>query len=136
MSARGRTQEGTGAGPGDRPSRLDLGIGSVDGHRLYWDGNALVWQRTSAAGDVLEEARLQPGEEDWRAFWRALDELDVWSWESYYEPEYPTCGGTQWAAWIERGGRALKASGRDAWPPNFEGYLAAVRALAGGRPFG
>ncbi|WP_456413812.1 hypothetical protein [Oceanithermus profundus] len=118
------------------PQRLDLGIGSVDGHRVYWDGDALVWQRTSAAGDVLEEARLRPGEEAWRTFWRALDELDVWSWEPYYEPEYPTCGGTQWAVWIEHGGRTLKASGRDAWPPGFERYRAAVRNLIEERRFG
>ncbi|WP_456476058.1 hypothetical protein [Oceanithermus sp.] len=118
------------------PDRLDLGIGSVDGYRIFWDDGALVWQRTSAAGDVLEETRLQPDETAWRAFWRALDELDVWSWEPYYEPDYPTCGGTQWAIWIEHGGRTLKASGRDAWPPGFERYLAAARALAGERPFG
>ncbi|GEM90657.1 hypothetical protein [Oceanithermus desulfurans] len=118
------------------PERLDLGIGSVDGYRVFWDDVALVWQRTSAAGDALEETRLQPDEAAWRTFWRALDELDVWSWESYYEPDYPTCGGTQWAVWIERAGRTLKASGRDAWPPGFERYLAAVRALAGERPFG
>ncbi len=118
------------------PRRLDLGIGSVDGHRVYWDGDALVWQRTSAAGDVLEETRLQPSGEAWRAFWRALDELDVWSWEPYYEPEYPTCGGTQWAAWIEHTGRTLKASGRDVRPPNFDGYLAAVTNLLGERRFG
>ncbi|WP_287409583.1 hypothetical protein [Oceanithermus sp.] len=118
------------------PERLDLGIGSVDGYRIFWDGGALVWQRTSAAGEVLQGTRLQPSEEAWRAFWRALDELDVWNWEPYYEPDYPTCGGTQWAVWIEHGGRTLKASGRDAWPPGFERYLAAVRALAGERPFG
>ncbi|WP_456480912.1 hypothetical protein [Oceanithermus sp.] len=118
------------------PRRLDLGIGSVDGHRVFWGGGSLVWQRTSAAGDVLEEARLQPSEEAWRAFWRALDELDVWSWEPYYEPEYPTCGGTQWAVWIEHAGRSLKASGRDAWPPGFERYLASVRSLIGRLPFG
>jgi len=118
------------------PDRLDLGIGSVDGYRIFWDDGALVWQRTSAAGEVLQETRLQPDEAAWRAFWRALDELDVWNWEPYYEPDYSTCGGTQWAVWIEHGGRTLKASGRDAWPPGFERYLAAVRALAGERPFG
>ncbi len=118
------------------PDRLDLGIGSVDGYRIFWDDGALVWQRTSAAGEVLQETRLQPDEAAWRAFWRALDELDVWNWEPYYEPDYSTCGGTQWAVWIEHGGRTIKASGRDAWPPGFERYLAAVRALAGERPFG
>jgi hypothetical protein len=117
------------------PQRLDLGIGSASGHRVCWDGEALVWQRTSAAGDVLEEARLQPDEEAWRTFWRALDELDVWGWEPYYEPEHPTCGGTQWAAWIEHGGRTLKASGRDAWPPRFSDYLAVVRKLIENLPF-
>ncbi|WP_457637113.1 hypothetical protein [Oceanithermus sp.] len=118
------------------PTRLDLGLGSVDGQRVYWNGERLVWQRTSAAGDVLEEAELDPGPEAWNRFWRALDELGVWGWQAYYEPEYPTCGGTQWGAWIEYGGRVLKASGRDAWPPGFEGYLAAVRELIGGLPFG
>jgi len=118
------------------PRRLDLGIGIVDGYRVFWGGGSLVWQRTSAAGDVLQEVRLQPSEESWRAFWRALDELDVWGWEPYYEPEYPTCGGTQWAVLIEHAGRSLKASGRDAWPPGFERYLAAVRNLIGKRRFG
>ena len=118
------------------PTRLDLGIGSVDGYRVYWNGEKLVWQRTSAAGDVLEEAELSPSAEAWSAFWNALDELGVWGWETYYEPEYPTCGGTQWAVWIEHAGRKLKASGRDAWPPNFDGYLTAVRNLVEERRFG
>ena len=117
------------------PIRLDLGIGSVDGYRVYWNGEKLVWQRTSAAGDVLEEAELEPSEKTWRDFWNALDELGVWGWEAYYEPEYPTCGGSQWSAWIERGDRQLKAAGRDAWPPNFAGYLEAVERLLAGLPF-
>jgi len=118
-----------------RPTRLDLGIGSVDGYRVYWNGEKLVWQRTSAAGDVLDEAELEPSEAAWGAFWNALDELGVWGWEAYYEPEYPTCGGSQWSVWIERGGRRFKAAGRDAWPTKFEGYLEAVRALIGGHAF-
>lgn len=118
------------------PERLDLGIGSADGYRVFWSGAVLIWQRTSAAGDVLAEEQLQPSEASWRAFWKALDEADVWNWERYYEPDYPTCGGTQWAIWVERAGRTLKASGRDAWPPHFGTYLAAVGLLLDGLPFG
>ena len=118
------------------PRHLDLGIGSVDGYRLYWNGVELVWQRTSAAGDVLDEEVLYPDEADWRTFWSELDGLGVWDWDAYYEPEYPTCGGTLWAVWLEHGGKMLKASGRDAWPPNFDAYLEAVRKLTAGLPFG
>jgi hypothetical protein len=117
------------------PQRLDLGIGSASGHRVYWNGRCLVWQRTSAAGDVLDEVELQPSEATWREFWRGLDQLGVWNWEAYYEPEYPTCGGTQWGVWIERGDRLLKSSGRDAWPPRFSDFLSAVRELMENLPF-
>jgi hypothetical protein len=117
------------------PNVLDLGIGDSSGYRVFYDGSRLVWQRTSAVGDVLDEEVLDVSEGDWREFWRALEAAGVWSWEAYYEPEYPTCGGSQWGAWIEHEGRVLRTSGRDAWPAGFERYLEAVEKLIGGRPF-
>jgi len=117
------------------PERLDLGVGDSSGYRVFWDRARLVWQRTTAAGDVLAEEALNPDPERWRAFWEELARAGVWDWESYYEPEYPTCGGSQWAVWIEHYGLVLRAAGRDAWPPRFERYLAAVTALTGGLPF-
>ncbi len=117
------------------PERLDLGIGDSSGYRVFWDGARLVWQRTTAAGDVLAEEVLEPEPERWRAFWNELARAGVWDWEPYYEPEYPTCGGSQWAVWIEHAGLVQRSAGRDAWPPRFERYLAAVTALTGGLPF-
>lgn len=117
------------------PNRLDIGIGSVDGYRVYWNDTGLVWQRTSAAGDVLEESYLEPSESDWIIFWNALDELDIWSWDSLYEPEFPTCGGTQWSVFIEYGERRLRSAGRDAWPPGFDKFLLLVQGFIGNLPF-
>jgi hypothetical protein len=54
----------------------------------------------------LQSAQFRPSPEQWAAFGRSLDEIDIWSWRS----EYPNPGildGTQWGLDIEYPDRSV-----------------------------
>ena len=87
----------------------------------------LVYKRLGHDGAVLEEQRIRPPEEAWRAFKEKLEELGVGTWEARYEPEYPVCGGTTWAVRLD--GR--QSTGEDAYPPNWQGFLDTLSELVG-----
>jgi hypothetical protein len=95
------------------------------------EAQGLALRRRSATGEVLAERRLAPSREAWRRFAAALAGLGVWGWEPRYEPEYPVCGGAAWAVRLEGGGGRLRASGEDAYPPNWSGFWRALEALVG-----
>jgi len=89
----------------------------------------LLYRRRGHDGSVLEERRIHPPPEAWRAFWEKLRALGVHDWEARYEPEYPVCGGTTWA--VRLNGR--QSTGEDAYPPNWTAFLEALSELAGFR---
>jgi hypothetical protein len=49
-----------------------------DGARLVWRGPA----GDSRTREVTEE--VEPTDDAWRAFWRSLDELEVWAWHAHH----------------------------------------------------
>ncbi len=91
------------------------------------EGEGLLYRRRGHDGAVLEERRVRPSPEAWRAFQERLRAIGVHDWEARYEPEYPVCGGTAWAVRLD--GRA--STGEDAYPPNWAGFLDALSALVG-----
>ncbi len=94
---------------------------------------------------------IKPSPEQWREFWKSMDEVDLWTWKPVYE-DTRLLDGTHWAVEATHDGRSIKSRGRILYPgqetlepkpgevrndagPLFEKYLAAVRKLIGDQPF-
>lgn len=111
--------------------RLFVALGWAGGswEVLGSEGGGLLYRRRGHDGSVLEERRVRPSPEAWRAFWERLRALGVPDWEARYEPEYPVCGGTTWAVRVD----GFQSTGEDAYPPNWQAFLEALSELAGFR---
>lgn len=94
-----------------------------------------------------KQTKLTPTSEEWRAFRKTLDDLEVWQWRADY-PNNGTADGTQWSLQIAYLDRTLNTRGDNNYPdargqPNgkpeptkvFQRYLAAIRKLIGGGNF-
>ena len=80
---------------------------------------------------------ITPSRTQWEDFWKALEETEIWRWKAEYnDPD--VIDGTHWEVKICHGGNQLHSRGSNAYPvpmKEFEGFLAAVRMLTGGRVF-
>ena len=85
---------------------------------------------------------LRPSPEEWRGFWKAMDQVDVWGWAPRYETP-GVCDGTRWSVKMAVGDKRVCSSGDNAYPGGegpqpskmFRQFLAAVRRLLGGVEF-
>ncbi|HEV7404142.1 MAG TPA: hypothetical protein VGO11_14475 [Chthoniobacteraceae bacterium] len=122
------------AEPARLPQKLSLYIGHYGpGGRTHVDlvDGALRYKVVKSQKETVET--ITPTAEQWTAFGLALDALKVWDWKKTYE--IPSEDGTQWSATIIEEGHRLESTGNNAYPPDFKKYLAAVKALLGGRQF-
>jgi hypothetical protein len=69
---------------------------------------------------------FRPSVEQWQAFRKTLDQVNVWCWEDYY-PSLPDFGGgTSWDLKIAYTDKAIKSGGSNCFPlrngkPNYVG---------------
>jgi hypothetical protein len=133
------------------PVALEAYIGSFHGrsYGVWWNGARLVYESVEPGFGQRRERVCAPSEAQWRAFWRTIDDLDVWHWESHYgaalrfEPSTIVRDGTHWSLTLERGDRRIESSGDSAAPdandlddsPVFTAFCAAIARLAGDRAF-
>ena len=91
-------------------------------------------------------ARVEPTAEQWRAFRRALDKINVWQWQAHY-PNPGVCDGTAWSFEVAYSDHALDSGGSNNYPDaqgdptnspegtkTFKRLRGAIRKLTG-RPF-
>ena len=60
-------------------------------------------------------ARVEPTAEQWRAFRRALDKINVWQWQAHY-PNPGVCDGTGWSFEVAYSDHALDSGGSNNYP--------------------
>ena len=111
--------------------KLRVVVGGLGGDvTVAGDGRRLVWTEHRDA-TAPRRAELRPTPEAWAAFWRTLDDLDVWEWQRDYR------GGssqTACAAALESGRRHVEVRAKGAQPPDWDELCRAVSELAE-RPF-
>ena len=89
---------------------------------------------------------VEPTAEQWRAFRRALDKINVWQWQADY-PNPGVCDGTGWSFEVAYSDHALDSGGDNNYPDaqgdptnspegtkTFKRWRGAIRKLTG-RPF-
>src|SRR5215211_7168200 len=105
------------AASAELPAKLEARIDNFERDRYtveLRDGN-LSYRHTSG-GEVVDEAEITPTAEQWRAFRKALDGIDVWAWQRSYEPEETVFDGTSWWLSVRYADRSVFASGENCYP--------------------
>ncbi len=138
------------AEPPFRPKRLYAGIGGYFGpsYGIKLAGRVLSYEARpdDFAGPSLLLPEIEPTDEQWRAFRRALDKINVWQWQALY-PNPGVLDGTQWTFEVTYSDHVLKTHGDNNYPDaqgapinspdgtkTFESLMRAIRKLTG-RPF-
>lgn len=124
-----------------KPEVMSVRIGGAFGqsYEIAYDRRELRYYEATSSF-LIREAKakiIRPSEEEWQAFYDDLERIKAWKWKRYYEqPEIQD--GTVWSAVIVYASRAphdVVSSGSNAYPPNFQDFLAAVQKLIGGKTF-
>ena len=139
------------AARGHEPAAFEVYLGGFRGpsYGAWWTGEDVVYESFERGYREIEQIRLSPSVEQWRRFWRAVDELAVWGWAPRYEPagryEPGTVvrDGVHWSLTLEHGGRRIESSGDSAGPgaadlddsTSFVQFLDVLSRLLGGRAF-
>lgn len=100
------------------PKKLVFGIGSYACRRetIQWDGEQLIYQ-VSEHGDSSEQKITVPDEVEWKNFWIAVRNIDVWHWREKYDEIY-VCDGIEWEIELAVGDKKIKSEGCGSYPPN------------------
>jgi hypothetical protein len=107
---------------------------------ITWENGALQYYCRTQAGELIREL-IEPSPAEWAAFWRALEQIGVWSWGGEFA-DSSVRDGTSWALELEHAGQRVEASGSNAYPPQGQGpgvpppfrrFLGALSQLLGGR---
>ena len=107
-----------------------LGTYSGGSCMVRWNGTSILIEKTGGGNFNGISRSCQPGEKQWREFWRMLQDIGVWSWEQSYAVPHGCCGVTYWYLTLSHGGRTLISSGEDLFPDGKgPGFSLALSAL-------
>jgi hypothetical protein len=138
------------------PNRFDVSVGGAMGSAYSVQLADDHLRYTASSGPHFAHPRvlrITPSADQWAAFWREAQAVDLWHWRSSYEltPPDVVCDGTQWHIDISYNGQSVRSSGDNAYPSDatptktgikvaeptqrFQRFTLAVRKLIGGRTF-
>ncbi|HYD52186.1 MAG TPA: hypothetical protein VEA99_06150 [Gemmatimonadaceae bacterium] len=104
-----------GSGPPDALEFSYGGYGTAS-VSLQRDGGTIVYTRTEWGGRAPAQVIGSiPSDEQWRAFWRSLDEAGVTRWRREYMAE-GIADGMGWHLRIRVNGRTIESQGSNAYP--------------------
>ena len=107
----------TAAEPALLPKLLRASIGGYFGHSYSVEltDQTLFCMSLSDKLPGPASARVEPTAEQWRAFRRALDKINVWQWQAHY-PNPGVCDGTGWSFEVAYSDHALETGGANNYP--------------------
>lgn len=127
--ARAVTPVAAGEGPPFRPASFSFYIGGFpEGHERLRMRNGNLYHVPGSQFDDDAGCRVDATDRSWAALRGELDRLGVFGWRSDYVR--PFCDGTQWELVLDWPGLGrVKSWGSNDYPPAFDQFLAALRAL-------
>jgi len=103
------------------PSRFEVSVGGALGsaYSVQLADNHLCY--TASSGPHFAHPRVRhitPTAEEWAAFWREAQAVELWRWRSSYMVPPPdlVCDGTQWHIDISYHDQSVRSSGDNAYP--------------------
>ncbi|MCP4599862.1 MAG: hypothetical protein GY847_04855 [Proteobacteria bacterium] len=118
--------------------RARIGGGLSTSYEVALMGKTVVYSRSSRtfSGTPNVTKEINPSNEDWAAFRKAIDKANVWSWkDDYTDPSI--MDGTEWSIHLEYEDKKINSSGKNGYPnrDEFDKMSKAVSALVGGLDF-
>ena len=105
------------AQPDFRPKHLRAYIGGYFGpsYAIELTGDTLFY--TARTNELIQRElpMVEPTDEQWRAFRRTLDYINVWQWQAHY-PNPGVCDGTNWSFEVAYSDHALDTGGDNNYP--------------------
>lgn len=119
------------------PSVLEVSIGGYMGpsFRISLDHQEILYSSFTAGFELAREAIITPSDEHWFEFLKTIDHIGVWNWKSEYRNRLEIIDGTQWKLEIQYGDKQISVHGDNAYPPDFDQVIDAIRKLIVGLPF-
>lgn len=130
------------------PKHFSASIGgAMDGYyHLELHNGTLTYIDPNRPATRKGRIAIRPTAKQWREFRQALDDLNIWQWQTHYRSR--AVDGTQWTLDISYDEKAIKTFGDNSYPdaagkPNnkpgytatFNRYLDAIKKLIDGRNF-
>lgn len=99
-----------------------VGMPTMRERSVLWHGDALVLYEGETEQD------FHPSEEQWQSFWKTLDRIKAWDWNTEYT-DLNVIDGEAWSLVISFKGKHIKSGGANAYPPGFDDFRWAVERL-------
>ena len=104
------------AKPDFRPKHLRASIGGYFGPSYSVELTDQTLFCIALSDELPDPAWLvEPTAEQWHAFRRALDKINVWQWQAHY-PNPGVCDGTGWSLEVAYSDHALDSGGDNNYP--------------------
>jgi hypothetical protein len=108
------------------PRRFKFFIGGLRGGSSWeWDGKALQCGTLDSVRGKGTTKTITPSADQWKKFWKTMDEVKVWKWRSRYE-NLDVLDGSSWSLELEYGDEMVRSRGRNGYPSDDD-----VAAMAG-----
>jgi hypothetical protein len=123
----------------NQPSFFEVEINSPfhDSFSIKMNGGNLYYRQASSMFDIrnAKNKRVPVTEQKWNLFFERLNEINFWNWKSSYV-DASLADGVNWMVNIRYSnddGKAKHCSGSNAFPPEYEEFLKALRDLMGNK---
>jgi hypothetical protein len=98
------------------PQRFTLTIGGALGnsYKVELQGKVLVYT-VSRREEIEKTKQITPSPEQWKRFWKRMDQVHLWKWQARYDNSSMT-DGTLWTLDIQCGHQRMISVGIDSYP--------------------
>ena len=124
---------------GEHPLKLRFTYGGWENPQTVEWCDGILISRDLFDSSHSSATKVSPSNEDWRQFWRVVDNVKVWEWLPGYDNEL-VLDGVQWSLKLERHGQKIASNGSNAFPGfagpefpdtcDFAKFLDAIQILA------
>jgi len=81
-------------------------------------------------GEVFRSDTLSPSVKQWTEFWREMDKLGVWEWETTLRSaKSAQTDGVAWSLKLAHDGQRVESRGYNAYPDTWPAFLLAIERL-------
>jgi hypothetical protein len=102
--------------------------------QIKWENGTLIVRRgrpEQVAAGGGPERRVIPSEQAWRAIWKKVDEIGVWSWKAHYSKPNPLPDPGVTTVKLRYGGREVSSRSDDTYPERYIEFHKALEDLIG-----
>ena len=113
-----------------QPAKFEASFNQFRGNWTIVKRDGAKLQIETAVEAKAKNSTVTPSPEDWQAFWKEMDAINIWKWEKEYIDK-DIVDGQSWNLKFEYRGNKIESSGSNRFPQNFPRYEKALKQLLG-----